>query len=355
MHAFSAVLSLSSFNSLFLFSQLFLFEFSPFSCFSRYPPSLYSYCSYLYWADPIEFLSFTLIAHQTFLSAVSTSLELPTNLLVARPHYIQACSLPSLSYTTHSTINSSSFGSVVSLSFFLERIRIWVSLYLSLQNASSGPNYLPPILGKDAIPAKHLPKEAMTRPFSFFHQTTPSVNPLTVSQLPLHWLGTGWWCSGHSVTVLLLFVFVFFLSHTVSTIFAHICLVLLLLLFLPVLILYVGWKWAYWAYLTFAFSWACGPTYCYFLPGWSIVPFFFPSSLSDFYGPLFLPLLTNLFYPSLFAVYWAFILLGTFYQKNRYQQTLNFYNETHNILIIISFCYLRTIPELRSLTVLCLF
>ena len=152
MHAFSAVLSLSSFNSLFLFSRLFLFEFSPFSCFSRCPPSLYSYCSYLYWADPIEFLSFTLIAHQTFLSAVSTSLELPTNLLVARPHYIQACPLPSLSYTTHSTINSSSFGSAVSLSFFLERIRIWVSLYLSLQNASSGPNYLPPILGKDAIP-----------------------------------------------------------------------------------------------------------------------------------------------------------------------------------------------------------
>ena len=222
MHAFSAVLSLSSFNSLFLFSRLFLFEFSPFSCFSRYPPSLYSYCSYLYWADPIEFLSFTLIAHQTFLSAVSTSLELPTNLLVARPHYIQACPLPSLSYTTHSTINSSSFGSTVSLSFFLERIRIWVSLYLSLQNASSGPNYLPPILGKDAIPAKHLPKEAMTRPFSFFHQTTPSVNPLTVSQLPLHWLSTGWWCSGHSVAVLLLFVFVFFLSHTVSTISAHI-------------------------------------------------------------------------------------------------------------------------------------
>ena len=222
MHAFSVVLSLSSFNSLFLFSRLFLFEFSPFSCFSRYPPSLYSYCSYLYWADPIEFLSFTLIAHQTFLSTVSTSLELPTNLLVARPHYIQACPLPSLSYTTHSTINSSSFGSAVSLSFFLERIRIWVSLYLSLQNASSGPNYLPPILGKDAIPAKHLPKEAMTRPFSFFHQTTPSVNPLTVSQLPLHWLSTGWWCSGHSVAVLLLFVFVFFLSHTVSTISAHI-------------------------------------------------------------------------------------------------------------------------------------
>ena len=151
-----------------------------------------------------------------------------------------------------------------------------------------------------------------------------------------------------------LFLFSFF--PTLFLLFLLIyCLVLLLLLFLPVLILYVGWKWAYWAYLTFAFSWACGPTYCYFLPGWSIVPFFFPSSLSDFYGPLFLPLLTNLFYPSLFAVYWAFILLGTFYQKNRYKQTLNFYNETHNILIIISFCYFRTIPELWSLTVLCLF
>ena len=163
MHAFSAVFTLSSFNSFFLFSLLFLFESSPFSCFGHYPPSLYSYWSYLYRADPIEFLSFTLIAHQTFLSAMSTSIELPTNLLVARPQYIWACPLPSLSYTSPSTTNSNLFGFVVSLSFLLKRIRIWVSLYLSLWNASSGPNCFPPIFGKDAIPAKHLPKEAMTR------------------------------------------------------------------------------------------------------------------------------------------------------------------------------------------------
>ena len=91
------------------------------------------------------------------------------------------------------------------------------------------------------------------RPFPLFHQTTPSVNFLIVSPLPLHWLGTGWWC--YSVAILLLFVFVFFLSYTVSAIAAHLCLVLLLLLFLPMLILYVGWQWAYWACLTFASSW----------------------------------------------------------------------------------------------------
>ena len=116
--------------------------------------------------------------------------------------------------------------------------------------------------------------DTRNRPFPIFHQTTPSVNFLTVSPLPLHWLGTGWWCSGHSVAILLLFVFVFFLSYTVSAIAAHLCLVLPLLLFLPMLILYVGWQWAYWACLTFASSWANGLACCYFLPSWPIVPFF---------------------------------------------------------------------------------
>ena len=30
---------------------------------------------------------------------------------------------------------------------------------------------------------------------------------------PLHWMGTSWWCFGHSAVVFLLHVFVFFISH----------------------------------------------------------------------------------------------------------------------------------------------
>ena len=51
-----------------------------------------------------------------------------------------------------------SLSSSVSPSLSLGLIRPWVSHYLP--HALGGPNHLLPILGKDAILAKHLPKEA---------------------------------------------------------------------------------------------------------------------------------------------------------------------------------------------------
>ena len=74
--------------------------------------------------------------------------------------------------------------------------------------------------------------------------------------LPLHWQGTGWWCFGHSMVVLLLLIFVFFCYHIVSTV-----------IIWPYLVLYrfapkfpfaytcLLWRkvWAYWTCPTFAF------------------------------------------------------------------------------------------------------
>ena len=249
---------------------------------------------------------------------MSTSIELPTNLLVARPQYIWACPLPSLSYTSPSTTNSNLFGSIVSLSFLLKRIRIWVSFYLSLWNASSGPNYLPPILGKDAIPAKHLTKEAMTR---YWKQ---AISPLP----PNHTLCKFFDCeptslalAGYRLVVLqccysttLCFCFLSFLHcfcyccsslscFALASFSAHaypLCRMAMGLLGLPHFCLFLGPM----GLLVVIFC-QVGPLYL----------FFFPSSLLDFYGPLFLPLLTNLFSPSLFVGYWAFMLLGPFYKK----------------------------------------
>ena len=48
---------------------------------------------------------------------------------------------------------------------------------------------------------------------------------------------------------------------------------------------------------------------------WPVGPYFFPFFLLGFYSPLFFPLLTNLFFHFSFACYWAFLLLGSFYQK----------------------------------------
>ena len=84
MHAFSPMFS---FYFYFTLSFIYLISLSILfvSCLSHYPHSIYGYCSYLYWFQPMEFLYFTLIAHQPFLFAVSTLLELPTSAIVVWP------------------------------------------------------------------------------------------------------------------------------------------------------------------------------------------------------------------------------------------------------------------------------
>lgn len=82
---FSAVFTLFfAFTSFFLFSLLF-FSILSISCLSPYPPSIYSYCSYLYWINLMWFLSFALGAYQLFLFVVNTFLELPITLLTVQP------------------------------------------------------------------------------------------------------------------------------------------------------------------------------------------------------------------------------------------------------------------------------
>ena len=78
--------------------------------------------------------------------------------------------------------------------------------------------------------------EIGNRPFFPLHQTTLSVNLLTVGLPPLYWLDTGWWCSDHGVIVPLLSLslsFFFFFFH--STIVDQLCLILLLRPFCPCL------------------------------------------------------------------------------------------------------------------------
>jgi len=84
MHAFSAMFS---FYFYFTLSFIYLISLSilSVSCFSCSLASICGYYSYLYWVNHMEFLSFTPIAHQLFLSAVNTSSRLPTNLLAIWP------------------------------------------------------------------------------------------------------------------------------------------------------------------------------------------------------------------------------------------------------------------------------
>ena len=61
------------------------FSFLSISCFSCYPPSIYCYYSYLFWVNPMWFLTFAFVAYQPFFSTVNTFSELPTTLLAIRP------------------------------------------------------------------------------------------------------------------------------------------------------------------------------------------------------------------------------------------------------------------------------
>ena len=78
--------------------------------------------------------------------------------------------------------------------------------------------------------------EIGNRPFFPLHQTTHSVNLLTVGLPPLYWLDTGWWCSDHGVIIPLLFFFFFSFYYCWSTL-SHSTPAS----FLPMLILYGGW------------------------------------------------------------------------------------------------------------------
>ena len=85
MHAFLLCFLSFLITFPFRFSLLFLSQFFLFSCLRSLYPSIYSYCSYLYWANYVGFLSSTLMAHQPFLSVMNSSSELSSNPLVARP------------------------------------------------------------------------------------------------------------------------------------------------------------------------------------------------------------------------------------------------------------------------------
>ena len=85
MHAFLPCFLYCLITFPFPFSLLFLSQFFLFSCLGSLYPSIYSYCSYLYWANHTGFLSSTLMAHQPFLSVVNSSSEMSSNPLVTRP------------------------------------------------------------------------------------------------------------------------------------------------------------------------------------------------------------------------------------------------------------------------------
>ena len=120
--------------------------------------------------------------------------------------------------------------------------------------------------------------EIGNRPFFPLHQTTLSVNLLTVGLPPLYWLDTGWWCSDHGVIVPLLSLSLFFFFFSILLLlinFVSFCSCVLSAHAYPL------WRmtWAYWACPTFASSWACRPACCYFLLGWPLRPYFFLSFL----------------------------------------------------------------------------
>ena len=119
MHAFLPCLLSFLSTSPFLFSLLFLSQFSLFLALVAIPlPFMVTIPIYIgssLWDFSILPLWFTNQFLSWFLCL----------------HYIWACPIPSLSSTTHSLTNLNSFDYVMSL-FPLERIRLWVSLYLPL-------------------------------------------------------------------------------------------------------------------------------------------------------------------------------------------------------------------------------
>ena len=159
---------------LFLSLCCFCFQFWLFSSLSCYPPFTLQLLFLFILGYPYEISPFY-------------PYGLPTIFVwLLGHHQLWACLVPSLPSTTHSMTSSNSFGSVMSPSLSLGRIRPWVSHYLPPYHASSGLSHLLPILSNDVIPTKHLPElKTWNRSFSPLHQTTPSVNLLIESPPPM--------------------------------------------------------------------------------------------------------------------------------------------------------------------------
>ena len=120
------------------------------------------------------------------------------------------------------------------------------------------------------------------------------------------------------MVILLLSTFVFFLSHVVPVVDIWLCLVLLLhpiYLCSSFMVNGMGLLCLPHFCPSFALSWACGLAVaisCWIGPLGLIS---FSSFFYAFTSLYFLPLLTNIFLHSVFACYWAFLLLSSFYQK----------------------------------------
>lgn len=136
---------------------------------------------------------------------------MPTTLLVVQPPlHLGMLSVFSLfHYPSHEKFLSIPFYHISFSILWWEKPLVF--LYLSLYHASSGPNRFTTYFRPRCLPSRALPKRGPSwipkRPFSPLHQTTPFVIPLTMRPPPLHWVDTNWWCSSHSIIVLLLHVF----------------------------------------------------------------------------------------------------------------------------------------------------
>ena len=133
---------------------------------------------------------------------------------------------------------------------------------------------------------------------------------------PLHWLGINWWCFGHSMVVLLLLVFIFFLSHNVFVVDIWLCLVLLLNP-LHSCLSFMEKGTGLLDLFHFCSSWARGPACYYFLPDWPIRPSFFPFFLLDFYSLCFYPY----FLIFSFIPFCLLLLLGSFFLIKKWVST----------------------------------
>ena len=157
-------------------------------------------------------------------------------------------------------------------------------------------------------------QDTENRPFSPLHQTTTFVNPLIVGPPPLHWLGI----VGGASAIVWLFHYSLFLFSFFPKLFLP--LLLNFVLFYSYILsarAYLSWRmaWAYWAYPTFASSWACGSAYCHFMRGWPIGPYFFLFLYLGFFSPQYLLLLTNLLLHSFLYLLLGFSAISPFYKK----------------------------------------
>ena len=148
MHAFLPCFLPFFLISLFPFSLLLFFLIlHVFPCLFVAPFSIYGYCSYLYWANPMRFLPCTPMAHQPFLFGCTTTTTLG--------HAQYLLSLP------------------LAIQWQVQICLVLLGVLPLPTSSIRGPNHLLPILGKDAILAKHLPKEAYSWKLEIGHFPPP--------------------------------------------------------------------------------------------------------------------------------------------------------------------------------------